>query len=41
MPQRIILIDGPELARLMVERGVGVQTDQVITLVKVDEDFFE
>jgi restriction system protein len=41
VPQRIILIDGPELARLMVEHGVGVQTDQVITLVKVDEDFFE
>jgi restriction system protein len=41
VPQRIILIDGPELARLMVAHGVGVQTDQVITLVKVDEDFFE
>jgi restriction system protein len=41
VPQRIILIDGPELARLMVEHGVGVQTDQVFTLVKLDEDFFE
>ena len=29
------------LARLMVEHGVGVETDQVITLVKLDEDFFE
>jgi len=41
VPQRIILIDGHELARLMVEHGVGVQTDQVITLVKLGEDFFE
>jgi restriction system protein len=41
VPQRIILIDGPELARLMVEHGVGVQTDQVVTLVRLDEDFFE
>lgn len=41
VPQRIILIDGPELARLMVVHGVGVQTDQVITLVRLDEDFFE
>ena len=41
MPQRIIVNDGPERARLMLAHGVGVQTDQVITLVKVDEGFFE
>ena len=41
VPQRTILIGGPELARLMVAHGVGVQADQVITLVKLDEDFFE
>ena len=41
VPQRIILIDGPELARLMVAHGVGVHTDQVITLVRLDEDFLE
>ncbi len=36
-----VLIDGAELTRLMVEHGVGVQTDQTFVLSRVDEDFFE
>lgn len=39
--QRVVLIDGAELTRLMVEHGVGVQTDQTFVLSRVDEDFFE
>lgn len=39
--QRVVLIDGQELTRLMVEHGVGVQTDQTFVLRRVDEDFFE
>ncbi len=39
--QRVVLIDGEELTRLMVEHGVGVQTQQAYVLRRVDEDFFE
>jgi restriction system protein len=38
---RIELIDGARLAELLVQYGVGVQTEQVATLVRLDEDFFE
>ncbi len=40
-PQRLVLIDGHELTRLMVKHGVGVQTQQVFTLKRIDEDFFD
>jgi len=33
---RIALIDGPELARLMIEHGIGVRTVQTIKLQRVD-----
>jgi len=39
--QRIVLIDGHELTRLMVDHGVGTQAEQTIVLKRVDEDFFE
>ncbi len=39
--QRLVLIDGDELTRLMVQHGVGVQTEQTVALKRVDEDFFE
>ncbi len=38
---RIILIDGPRLASLMIRYGVGVQVKQTLHIVEVDEDFFE
>lgn len=38
---RIELIDGQRLAKLLVQYRVGVQTQQTITLVELDEDFFE
>lgn len=38
---RIELIDGTRLAELLVQYGVGVQTEQIATLVRLDEDFFE
>lgn len=38
---RVVLIDGPRLARLMIRYGVGVQVQQVVNVVEVDEDFFE
>jgi restriction system protein len=41
IPNRIILIDGPRLAELMVLYNIGVQAEQTFTLKRVDEDFFE
>lgn len=38
---RVVLIDGPELARLMVERNVGVTVDETYVVKRVSEDFFE
>lgn len=38
--KRIILIDGPELARLMVEHKVGVRVRAVYDIKKIDEDYF-
>lgn len=38
--KRIILIDGPELAHLMIRHDVGVRTRTVYEIKKVDEDYF-
>ena len=40
-PKRIILIDGAELARLMVAHGVGVRTRIRHEVKRIDEDYFE
>ena len=41
IPQRLILIDGDELTRLMVQYGVGVRTERMIELRKLDLGYFE
>jgi len=38
---RVVLIDGEQLAELMIDHGVGVQEQRVATLHRIDEDFFE
>lgn len=38
---RIELIDGPRLARLLIDYGVGVQPEQTVTLYRLDEDYFD
>ena len=38
--QRIILIDGGELARLMLEHDVGVRLEETIEIKRIDEDYF-
>jgi restriction system protein len=38
--RRIVLIDGDQLARLMVKYGVGVRVEETLHLKKIDEDFF-
>jgi hypothetical protein len=37
---RIVLIDGPELAKLMIAHGVGVTPVAVYELKRVDSDYF-
>ncbi|MCW3817864.1 restriction endonuclease [Micromonospora sp. DR5-3] len=37
---RLILIDGPELARLMIVHGCGVVTEETYILKQIDENFF-
>ena len=38
---RLVLIDGPELANLMIEHDCGVVTEESFVLKQVDENFFE
>ena len=38
---RIVLIDGPELAALMIEHDCGVIVEESFVLKRVDENFFE
>jgi restriction system protein len=40
VPQRIILIDGKELARLMVQYGVGVRIERTVEIKRIDLDYF-
>jgi restriction system protein len=40
LTQRIILIDGNQLADLMVEHNVGVRTSRALEFKRLDEDFF-
>jgi restriction system protein len=41
MPQRIVLIDGKQLASLMIEHNVGVAPAKTYTLKRLDQDYFE
>ena len=39
--KKIVLIDGKQLAQLMIEHDVGVTITKVYSLKKLDQDFFE
>ena len=41
IPQRIVLIDGAQLAEMMVDNNVGVTTVSNYVLKKIDTDYFE
>jgi len=41
MPQKIVLIDGKQLASLMIEHDVGVSATKSYTLKRLDQDYFE
>jgi restriction endonuclease Mrr len=36
-----VLIDGAQLAELMIDAGVAVSPAEEIRILKVDEDYFE
>jgi restriction system protein len=36
-----VLIDGEQLARLMIRHNVGCRIEEVLHVKKIDEDFFE
>ena len=40
-PKRIVLIDGEELARLMVEHDIGARPKIQYKVKRIDEDYFE
>ena len=37
---KVILIDGKQLAELMIDHGVGVRTDAAYELKRIDADYF-
>ena len=41
MSKRIVLIDGDELTRLMIQYGVGCRVEETLFVKKIDEEFFE
>ena len=41
LSKRIVLIDGDQLARLMIRHNVGCRIEQTLDIKKVDEEFFE
>ncbi|MGA2128722.1 MAG: restriction endonuclease, partial [Xanthobacteraceae bacterium] len=40
LSQRVILIDGRQLADLLIEHNVGVRISRAIEFKRLDEDFF-
>jgi restriction system protein len=41
LSQRVILIDGPRLAELMIEHGVGVRLNRAVEFKQIDENYFD
>jgi restriction system protein len=37
----IVLVDGQELAGMMIEYGVGVSVQRTIKIARLDSDYFE
>ncbi len=41
LSKRIVLLDGNQLARLMIRHNVGCRIEETLHIKKIDEDFFE
>jgi restriction system protein len=41
VPARVVLLNGQDLAQLMVRHNVGVQVEDIYVIKRIDENFFE
>ena len=41
LSKRIVLVDGPQLARLMIRHCVGCRAEETIEIKRIDDEFFE
>ncbi len=41
LSQKVILIDGPKLAELMIEHNIGVSSVKTLHIKRLDSDYFE
>ncbi len=41
LSKRIVLIDGEQLAKLMIRYNVGCRVEETLEIKKIDEDYFE
>lgn len=41
LSMRIVIINGKELARLMISYNIGSRDEQIISIKRIDEEFFE
>jgi restriction system protein len=41
LPQKIVLVDGKQLARLLVRYEVGCRVQETLQIKRIDEDFFD
>lgn len=41
LSKRIVLIDGNQLAELMIRQNIGSRVEETLTIKSVDEEFFE
>ena len=41
LSKRLVLIDGTQLARLMIQHGVGCRVEETLAIKRLDEDVFE
>jgi restriction system protein len=41
LSKRIVLIDGEQLAKLMIRHDVGCRVEDTLAIKKIDEDFFD
>ena len=41
LSKRIVLVDGDQLARLMIRHNIGCRIEETLHIKKVDEEFFE
>ena len=41
LSKRIVLVDGAQLTKLMIDQGVGCRTEDTLYIKQIDEEFFE